>query len=120
MGYCDVTASWEIEMRNLSGYERETIINFNEAEATARVFTYNKNWQRHLEQKLGLKPTMENGYGGKEYQLDKKMLRPPQPKRRLSEATRQRLADNLATIRKRNLSAQNPSALANLAEKSGG
>jgi hypothetical protein len=107
-------------MRNLSGYEKETIINFNEAEATAYVFTYNRSWQRHLEQKLGLKPTMDNGYGGKEYQLDKKMLRPPQPKRRLSEANKQRLADNLAASRRGNLSAKNRSALAKLKEKNGG
>jgi hypothetical protein len=25
-----------------------------------------KTWQRHLEKKLGLKPVMDNGFGGKE------------------------------------------------------
>lgn len=58
--------------------------------------------------------------GGKEYQLDKRLIRLPQPKRRLSEATKQRLSDNLAAARKANLSAKNRSALAQLAEKSSG
>ena len=95
-------------MRNLSGYEKETIITWNEAEATAHIFTYSRSWQRHLEGKLGLHPETDNGCGGKEYQLDKRLIRLPQPKRRLSEATRQRLADNLAATRKGNLSAKNP------------
>jgi len=107
-------------MRSLSGYEKETIITWNEAEATAHIFTYSRSWQRHLEGKLGLHPETDNGCGGNEYQLNKRLIRLPQPKRRLSEATRQRLADNLAASRKSNLSAQNPSAMAKLAEKSGG
>ena len=51
-------------MRNLSGYERETIINFNEVEDVASIFTYNRAWQKHLETRLGLKPDYDNGYGG--------------------------------------------------------
>jgi hypothetical protein len=31
-------------MRNLGGYEKETIITWNEAEVTAYVFTYNRGW----------------------------------------------------------------------------
>jgi hypothetical protein len=36
-----------------------------------------KTWQRHLEKKLGLKPVMDNGFGGKEYKIEKKRIRPP-------------------------------------------
>ena len=95
-------------MRNLSGYEKETIITWNEAEATAHIFTYSRSWQRHLEGKLGLHPETDNGYGGRSYELDKKLIRLPQPKRRLSEATKQRLADNLTAGRKGDISVQNP------------
>jgi len=58
--------------RRLSNYEQETIINFNKDEAIAHIFTYEKTWQQHLEKRLGLKPTMDNGFGGREYEIDKK------------------------------------------------
>jgi hypothetical protein len=83
----------------LSSYEKETIINFNEAEAEASIFTYNKAWQRHLEQKLGLKPTMDNGYGGKEYQIDKKRIPMPRAPRQLSLEAKARLVKRLADAR---------------------
>ncbi len=87
---------------SLSNYERETVITFNEAEDTAHVFTYNKTWQRHCEKKLGLKPTMDNGYGGREYELPKKRIRPPRPprpSRTLSEEAKAKLATRLAKAR---------------------
>lgn len=37
-------------MARLTRYEQETIINFNEEEATANVYTYNKALQRKLAQ----------------------------------------------------------------------
>lgn len=78
--------------RKLAGYEKETIINFNEAEAIAYIFTYNKSWQRHLERELGLAPAMVNGYGGKSYEVDKELIKLPRPRRQLSEKTRVQLA----------------------------
>jgi hypothetical protein len=30
-----------------------------------------------MEKKLGLKPVMDNGFGGKEYEIEKKRIRPP-------------------------------------------
>ena len=94
----------------LTGYERETIINFNEAEEIAYIFTYNKSWQRHLESKLSLKPTMDNRYGGKEYEISKKRIRPPRAPKTLSVQTRKSLADNLAL--KRHLRVKNANILA--------
>ena len=90
-------------MRHLSSYEKETIINFNEAEDVAHVFTYNKAWQKHLEGKLGLKPTMDNGFGGKEYKIDKKRIKPPRVPVRLSEKAKKERAKQLADARRNTL-----------------
>ena len=84
--------------RKLSSYEKETIINFNEGEAIAQIFTYNKAWQRHLQNKLGLKPTLDNGYGGRGYQIDKRRIRPPRAKVRLSAEEKSRRAERLTKI----------------------
>lgn len=77
----------------LTGYEKETIINFNEAEHTAYIFTYNKSWQKHLEQKLGLKPSNVNGFGGKDYELPKQWVKLPRGPRQLSAETRAKLSN---------------------------
>lgn len=79
----------------LSNYEKETIINFNKAEDVAYIFTYEKTWQQHLEKKLGLKPTMDNGFGGKEYEIDKRRIRPPRAPVRLSAEARARLTKRM-------------------------
>ena len=79
----------------LSKYEQETIINFNREEDKAYIFTYEKAWQRQLERKLGVKPIMDNGMGGKEYLVDKERVRMPQPKRRCSGESKKKLAERL-------------------------
>jgi len=81
--------------RALSAYEQETIINFNKAEDMAYIFTYEKTWQKHLEGKLGLKPVMDNGFGGKEYILPKTRIKPPRAPRILSDSARKKLAERL-------------------------
>jgi len=81
--------------RALSAYERETIITFNKSEAVAYIFTYEKTWQQHLEKKLGLKPIMDNGFGGKEYEIEKKRIRPPRAPVRLSAEARARLTKRM-------------------------
>ena len=70
--------------KKLTKYEQETIINFNKEESVAHIFTYEKTWQKHLEKKLGLKPVMDNGFGGKEYEIDKKRIPMPRAPRKLS------------------------------------
>ena len=67
-------------MDKLIRAERETIIRFDEEDDEATIFTYLKSWQNHLEKKLGLKPIMDNGFGGKEYKIDKSRIRPPHKK----------------------------------------
>lgn len=86
---------------NLPACEKETIINFNEAEAIACVFTYNKAWQRHLEQRIGVKPTMDNGYGGRTYEVDKRLIKPPRLKRQLSEKAKMELAKRAEGMRQK-------------------
>ena len=93
--------------RRLTNYEQETIINFNKAEDIARIFTYEKTWQKHLEGKLGLKPVMDNGFGGKSYEVPKKRIRLPVAPRKLSAKARARLVERAKDMRqKRNLSAK--------------
>ena len=79
----------------LSNYEQETIINFNKDEAIAHIFTYEKTWQQHLEKRLGLRPTMDNGFGGKGYEINKKRIKPPRAPRRLSNSAKKKLGERL-------------------------
>ena len=81
--------------RTLTSYEQETIINFNKAEDIASIFTYEKTWQQHLEKKLGLKPLYDNGFGGKEYEIDRKRIKPPRAPRKLSDSAKKELAERL-------------------------
>jgi len=91
--------------RTLTSYEQETIINFNKAEDIAYIFTYEKTWQKHLEERLGLKSVMGNGFGGKGYEIDKKKIRPPRAFKKLSSSAKKKLAERLHGNRV--LSAQN-------------
>jgi predicted mannosyl-3-phosphoglycerate phosphatase (HAD superfamily) len=81
----------------------ETVINFNEGNATAYLFTYETAWQKHLEQKLGLKPTLVNDSGGKGYQLPKSLIHMPQAKRRVSDERKVALQNTLAKARQNRL-----------------
>jgi hypothetical protein len=96
-----ITKQKKSRSRNLSGYELETIINFNQGENVAYIFTYEKTWQKRLEQGLGLKPTMVNDSGGKEYKLLKSLIAMPRAKRKYSEETKKKMAQRLAKIRRR-------------------
>ncbi len=82
----------------LNREEQETIINFNKGESIASVFAYEQRWQKHLEEKLGLKPIKDNGFGGKEYELDKCLVRMPQPKHK-REITKEERGRLLARLR---------------------
>ena len=93
-------------MSALTNEERETIISFDETPADAVIFTYNKAWQSHLEGRLGLKPTMDNGFGGKEYQIASSRIKPPRPPRHISAETRERLRKQGEALRKRHSSGE--------------
>ena len=49
---------------------------------------------------------MDNGFGGKEYELPKKMIRPPRAPRKLSDSAKRKLVERMHGNRV--LSAQNP------------
>ena len=102
-------------MRYLSKDEQETIITFNEGEDKADIFTYNLRWQRHLEGRLGLKPIMDNGFGGREYEIDKKRIRPPRAPIKLSAKARAKRADQLH--QNRIVRARKPNAIRKSAKK---
>jgi len=75
--------------------ERETIVNFNEEDNTADIFTYRKDWQRKLES-MGYKPDLVNRYGGKGYTVPKSLvITPPRKPKRLSDMQKQELHERL-------------------------
>ena len=76
----------------LSLYERETIINYNEGEPTASVYTHNEALKRQILELCQTHPeqvrqTAANGWGGLTFELPKKWLRVTPP-RVLSPAQR--------------------------------
>lgn len=74
----------------LSRYQRETCIVFNEEEDFATIFTYRKSWQRYFEE-IGNKPYRINR-GGREYRCPKgwiKLLMPAKKYKIASSDTRQ-------------------------------
>jgi len=79
----------------LSRQERETIINFNEGEDTANIYTCSKSWMCHMEDVLGLKPTNIYGSHAKEYEIPKTWVRKPHKPRQLSEEQKQKLRQRL-------------------------
>jgi len=79
----------------LTAAEKETIVSFDQTPDAAVIFTYDKGWQKQLEKILGLKPTMDNGYGGRQYEIDKKRIRPPRAPRKLSVEAKKKLANGL-------------------------
>lgn len=69
----------------LSNYEKETIVNFNESEKTASVYTHNAALQEQLAALCGSHPeqvrrTADNGHGGLTYELPKKWLKIKPPR----------------------------------------
>lgn len=79
----------------LSREEQETIINFNEAEDTAYIYTCSKAWIRHMEKELGLKPTEVHGSYARDYACPKAWIKKPRRPRQLSEEQKRRLRQRL-------------------------
>ncbi len=92
---------------NLTRYEQETIINFNEEEKTASVYTHNGTLRRRLEQLAQERPedcrlfkTCHDGQAV-EYIVPKSWLRinPPRVAAPLTEEQRQQRREQLQAIR---------------------
>lgn len=82
---------------NVTKYEQETIILFNEGEAMASIYTYNTGLQRTLISLCGSHPaqvrqTGDNGIGALTFELPKRWVK-VSPPRKLSEAQRKVLED---------------------------
>lgn len=81
-------------MYHPTNYERETIINFNEAEDTASVYTHNKALRRKLEQLAQERPEecrlfkVSRGDQAVEYYIPKAWIK-IRPTRQLSEEERE-------------------------------
>lgn len=73
----------------LSNYEKETILNFSEADSTASVYTHNEALKAQLSglcaaQAEKVRQTGDNGCGGLTFELPKKWIK-IKPPRILSE-----------------------------------
>ena len=79
----------------LTRQEQETIINFNQEEGAAYIYTCSKSWMRHMEKRLGLKPTVVYSYG-REYECPKSWIKKPRKPRKLSETQKSRIAERLS------------------------
>ena len=70
----------------LTSIEKETIINFNEAERTASIYTHNEALKRQLLELCQTHPeqvcqTAANGWGGLTFELPKKWLKVSPPRK---------------------------------------
>lgn len=77
----------------MTKYEQETIINFNEDEAVASIYTYNKSLIRKLDEMCLVDPNIthvKEGEGWKEYSLPKKWIKVHRPKH-YSEEMREKM-----------------------------
>ena len=92
----------------LTRQEQETIINFNQAEGVAYIYTCSKAWIGHFEKVLGLKPTKVHSYA-REYECPKAWIKKPRKPRQMSETQKQKL--RLRLVQKSILSQKMPCAV---------
>ena len=90
-------------MANLDKYERETIINFNEAEPTASVYTFNRSLQSKLNKLLGSNSDISLKYSDEEraeYIVPKKWIKVSPPRQvNLTDEQRAAAAERLSASR---------------------
>jgi len=79
----------------LNKYEQETIINFNQAEDTAYIYTCSKSWMNHFEKVLKLKPKELFDNYAKGYECPKVLIRKPSKTKQLSEEQKKKLSQRL-------------------------
>ena len=90
-------------MAHLDKYERETIINFNEAEPTASVYTFNRSLQSKLNKLLSFNPDISLKYSDEEraeYIVPKKWIKVSPPRQvNLTDEQRAAAAERLSASR---------------------
>jgi len=89
----------ELRGRNLTAYELETVVNFNKSKDDAVIFTYDKSWIRHIEKRMGIKAFLDNGFGGKSFNVPKKLIRKPSVKRVFTDEQRNAARERFAKTR---------------------
>lgn len=88
----------------LTKYEQETIINYNQEEKTASIYTHDAALMRKLDAALenGEEITVKReGDGWKEYEVPKRCIKVRFP-RKISDEQRQKMADRMKSMRKDN------------------
>lgn len=88
---------------NLTKYEQETIINYNNEEKTASIFTYDKSLIRKLDKRLAEMPDMKlirRGEDFAEYSLPKKWIKVTFP-RQYSDEQRAEMAERMKAAREK-------------------
>ena len=87
-------------MSDLKRIETEHIINWNNAERMASVYTYSVKWQKHME-KIGAKLVAENSFGGRTYEFPKRWIRLPRPPQLLTEEERKKRSDRMKELHRK-------------------
>ncbi len=93
---------------NLSLEERETVISFDEANPTAIIYTFNKRWIKHLEEKLGLEPRYKSAEGAREYFIPKARIPLPRAPRKMSAEQKKKAGERLKESRQNRVKSQKP------------
>ncbi|KKN24189.1 hypothetical protein LCGC14_0897550 [marine sediment metagenome] len=80
--------------------ERETIVNFTEAEDLAQIYTCNRKWINRLE-KMGFEATEEDKTGGKTFEIPKSAIALPviRKTRKLTKAQKEEVAKRFRLAR---------------------
>ena len=85
----------------LTNAELETVITFDKESDIASIYTFEETWQKHIEERFGIKPVETNQYGGKTYELPKDRIKMPHPKQKVSEETRRKRSAHLRELAKK-------------------
>ena len=93
-------------MSDLSNYEKETVINYNNEESTAQVFTYHRALQNKLNKLVGVNPdilVLRRGDEWTEYIVPKTWIKVSPPRQvNYTDEQRAAMAERLAAARSKN------------------
>ena len=93
-------------MSDLSNYEKETVINYNNEESTAQVFTYHRALQNKLNKLIGVNPdisVLRRGDEWTEYIVPKTWIKVSPPRQvNYTDEQRTAMAERLAAARNKN------------------
>ena len=93
-------------MSDLSNYEKETVINYNNEESTAQVFTYHRALQNKLNKLVGVNPdilVLRRGDEWTEYIVPKTWIKVSLPRQvNYTDEQRAAMAERLAAARSKN------------------